>query len=48
MDLQTREDTHNPWLIVFAILSLAATLMALVLLPLSSRRKRKRASPAID
>ena len=48
MDLQTREDTHNPWLILFAIASLVATLMALVLLPLSSRRKRKRITPAID
>lgn len=41
MDLQTREDTHNPWLVLFAGVSLLTTLMALILLPLSSRRKKK-------
>lgn len=40
MDLQTREDSHNAWLVVFAALSLVTTLMALVLLPLTSRKRR--------
>ena len=40
MDLQTREDTHNPWIVAFGLLALVTTVMALVLLPLSSRRKR--------
>ena len=41
MDLQTREDAHNPWLITFGIVTLATTLMALILLPMASRRKKK-------
>ncbi len=41
MDLQTREDVNNPWLLLFAAISVLTTLMALVLLPLSSRRKKK-------
>jgi hypothetical protein len=40
MDLSGREDTHHPWLIGFAGLSLAALLLSLVLLPLSSRRRK--------
>ena len=42
MDLETREDTSNPWVVTFAALSVIATLMALVLLPLSTGRKRRR------
>ena len=41
MDLQTREDTHNPWLVGFGILTLVTTILALVLLPLTGRRSRK-------
>ena len=41
MDLQTREDTHNPWILVFGLLALVTTVMAIILLPLSSRKKRK-------
>lgn len=40
MDLGGREDMHHPTLIVFAVLSLLTLLMALVLLPLSRRRRR--------
>ncbi len=40
MDLQTREDSHNPWLVTFAAFSLITVLVALVLLPLSTGRKR--------
>lgn len=42
MDLQTREDAHNPWLISFGIVAALTTIMALILLPMTSRRKRKR------
>ena len=42
MDLQTREDTHNPWIVGFGILTLVTTILALVLLPLTGRRRRKR------
>ena len=41
MDLQTREDAHNPWLIGFGIVAAITTLLALMLLPMTSRRKRK-------
>ena len=41
MDPQTREDTHNPWVIGFGLLALVMTLLALALLPLSSKRKRR-------
>ena len=40
MDLDTREDTHNPWVIGFGIAALAMSLLALVLLPLTLRRRR--------
>ncbi|GAA4034951.1 hypothetical protein GCM10022281_14000 [Sphingomonas rosea] len=40
MDLQEREDTHHPLLIGFAAVSLLSVIMALVLLPLVSRRRR--------
>ena len=42
MDLKTREDTHNPLIIGFAIVSLLTTTLALVMLPLTVRRRRKR------
>lgn len=42
MDLQTREDAHNPWLIGFGITAALTTIMALILLPLTSKRKKKR------
>ena len=44
MDLETREDAHNPLLIGFAIASLLATLLALILLPLTVRRRRRNDS----
>ena len=43
MDLKTREDTHNPLIIGFAILLLLTTLLALVMLPLTIRRRGNRA-----
>jgi hypothetical protein len=41
MDLQEREDTHNPWIIAFAALSLAMVIMALVLLPMATKKKSR-------
>ncbi len=41
MDLQTREDTHHPILIVMAALAGLGTIFGLILLPLASRRKSK-------
>jgi hypothetical protein len=35
MDLQGREDTNNPWVVSFALLSLGMVLLALILLPLT-------------
>jgi hypothetical protein len=42
MDLKTREDAHNPLTIGFAIAALAMALLALVLLPLSTRWRRRK------
>ena len=42
MDLQGREDTHNPWVVSFGALSLGMVLLALILLPLTIRRKNGR------
>ncbi len=42
MDLETREDSHNPLVIGFAIVSLVTILLAIVLLPMSLRRRRDR------
>jgi hypothetical protein len=39
MDLQGREETNNPWVVTFALLSLGMVLLALTLLPLTIRRK---------
>ena len=38
MDLQGRSDTHNPWIISFSLLSIVMVLLALILLPLATRR----------
>ena len=40
MDLQGREDTNNPWVVSFALLTLLTVLLALVLLPLTINRRR--------
>jgi hypothetical protein len=41
MDLDTREDAHNPLLIGFAAVSLAAVLLAFLLLPPTLKRRRR-------
>jgi len=43
MDLETREDAHNPLTIGFAIAAVVMALLALVLLPLSTRLRRRKA-----
>lgn len=40
MDLDAREDINNGWLLGFGAVSLAAILMALILLPMTVRRRR--------
>ena len=44
MDLKTREDTHNPLIIGFAIVAFFTTLLALIMLPLTIRRRRSPTS----
>ncbi len=41
MDPGGREDTHNPWIVSFALVSTVTVILALVLLPLTLRRSRK-------
>jgi len=40
LDLREREDTHHPLLVGLAAVSFVAVLLALVLLPLVTRRRR--------
>jgi hypothetical protein len=40
MDLRTREDTSNPLVIGFGIVTLVTTILALILLPLTLRRRK--------
>jgi hypothetical protein len=42
MDLKTREDTHNPLVIGFGLIALAVSLIGIVLLPKTLRRKSGR------
>ena len=44
MDLDTREDTHNPWVVGFGIAALVTSFLALFLLPLTLRRRRSRSA----
>ena len=41
MDMDTREDTHNPWILGFGIATLMTTFLALVLLPMTIKRRRR-------
>lgn len=45
MDPVTREDTHNPWVIGFGIVTLVTTVLALIMLPLTVRRRRRKQLP---
>jgi len=40
MDPQTREDTHNPFIIAFAMATLAMSILGVVLLPKALKRRR--------
>jgi hypothetical protein len=42
MDLKTRENTSNPLVIGFGIVALLTTIMALALLPMTLRRRRRQ------
>ena len=42
MDLETREDTHNPLVLGFGMLAVVTSILAIVMLPLTIRRRRKR------
>lgn len=42
MDLKTREDTHNPLVITFAVVALLMSVLALILLPLTINRRKRR------
>ena len=42
MDLQGREDTNNPWVVSFGALSLGMVILAMILLPLTIKRKNGR------
>jgi hypothetical protein len=44
MDLQSREESSHPLLILFAALAVGGTLLGLFLLPLAKRRRRKPSS----
>ena len=42
MDLETREDAHNPLLLGFAALALVMSVLAMLLLPMTINRRRRR------
>jgi hypothetical protein len=48
MDPRTREDTSNPLVIGFGILALVTTVLAIALLPMTLRRRRRAASGAAE
>ena len=48
MDPAGREDTHNPFVIGFGIAALVSTLLAAILLPMVTRRRRKGGFPKVD
>jgi uncharacterized iron-regulated membrane protein len=41
MDPGGREDTHNPWVIGFGALTLVTVVLAIILLPMTIRRRRR-------
>ena len=48
MDPGGREDTHNPFVVGFGLVALVTTLLAIILLPLVTRRRRKGGFPKVD
>jgi hypothetical protein len=47
MDPQTREDTHNPFVIMFGIAALAMSVLGAILLPKALRKKRDGKGPGL-
>lgn len=41
MDPATREDTHNPWIIASSVVAVLTIVLALAMLPLTIRRRRR-------
>ncbi len=48
MDPASREDTHNPWIVGFALVSLVSVILATILLPMVTKRRRKRGLPTME
>ena len=48
MDPAGREDTHNPWIVSFALVSLVSVIMAVILLPMVTKRRRKGGLPRVE
>ncbi len=48
MDPAGREDTHNPWIVGFALVSLVSVILAAILLPMVTKRRRKRGLPTVE
>jgi len=48
MDLETREDTHNPLVLGFGIASVVMAFLAMALLPLTIRRRRRQRRQASE
>lgn len=46
MDLQGREETSNPWIVTFGALSMIMAVLAIVLLPLTGRRRNGKGGRA--
>ena len=48
MDPQTREDTHNPFVILFGLVALAMSVLGTILLPKALKKKRNGKSAPLD
>ncbi|MEO7601680.1 MAG: PepSY domain-containing protein [Sphingomicrobium sp.] len=48
MDPAGREDAHNPWVIGFGLVTLVTTLLALIMLPMTIRRRKQRKIAKLD
>ena len=48
MDPAGREDTHNPWIVGFALVSLVSVILAVILLPMVTKRRRKGGLPRVE
>lgn len=48
MDPQTREDTHNFFVILFGIVALAMSVLGTILLPKALKKKRNGKKPSLD